>query len=213
MSVTDIYEVKFHFEAPSGYATTRFYVQETVQRSTVGTDTSVVGSSVDAHMGPEVLGILSDDWTFPAIEVNKVSPRDTQRFRHDRASIVGDKTGPSLPANNAIIYGLSQSEFSARHNGRLFFPPPAEVETTVSLLRNTFLIAEVKNLENQLNALIAEVDAGDGRYAIGVINTEVLDSSPPIKDWQNAFAVVTTVSARPIIATQRRRQTKVRGAA
>lgn len=213
MAVNDIYEVKMHFEAPSGYATSRFYVRETVQRSTIGTDTSVVGASVDAHIGPEVLEIMSDDWSFPSIEVNKVSPRDTQRFRHDRASIVGGKAGPSLPANNAIVYGLSQGTFDARHNGRIFFPPPAEVETTVSLLRNTFLIAEATNLENQLTTLIPEVDAGDGRYAIGVINTLVLNSSPPIKDWQNALALVTSVSVRPIVARQSRRQTKVRGAA
>jgi len=213
MAQTDIYEVKFHFEAPSGYATTRFYVQETEQRSTVGTDTSVVAASIDDHMGPEVLEIMSDDWSFPSIEVNKVSPRDTQRFRFDRVAIAGGKAGPSLPANNAIVYGLSQSAFSPRHNGRLFFPPPAEVETTVSLLRNTFLITEAKNLENRLNAVIPEVDTGTGRYSIGVINTLILDASPPIKDWQNAFAIVQTVSVRPIVATQRRRQTKVRGAA
>lgn len=212
MAVSDIYEVKLHFEAPSGYATTRFYVKETVQRSTIGTDTSVVGASIDAHIGPEVLEIMSSDWTFPSIEVNKVSPRDTQRFRHDRATIIGGKVGPSLPANNAIVYGLSQSDFSARHNGRLFFPPPAEVETTVSLLINTFLIAEAANLENQLNTIIPEVDTGDGRYAIGVINTDILDLAPPAKDWAGAFGTVTTVSVRPIIATQRRRQTKVRGA-
>lgn len=213
MAATDIYEVKLHFEAPSGYATSRFYVQETEQRSTVGTDTSVVAESIDDWMGAEVLAVMSDDWSFPSIEVNKVSPRDTQRFRFDRAVKVGLKIGPALPANNAIVMSLSQGTFSAKHNGRIYLPPPAEVETLVSVLRTTFINIECTQLAAQLNLTIPETDTGTGRYDVGVINVQVLDSSPPIKDWQNAFAIVTSVTCKPIIATQKRRQTKVRGAA
>lgn len=213
MAQSDIYEVKFHFEAPSGNATSRFYVQETVGRSTIGTDTSVVAESIDTWMGAEVLAVMSDDWTFPAIEVNKVSPRDTQRFRQDRAVIVGGKVGPSLPANNSIVFSLHQGTFPPKHNGRIFFPPPAEVETTVSLLRATFLGTECINLAAQLNLQIPEKDTGDGRYDVGVVNQDVLNASPPAKDWQNAFAIAEQVTPKPIIATQRRRQTRVLGAA
>jgi len=213
MAQDDIYEVKFHFEAPSGYATSRFYVMETETRSTAGTDTSVLAESIEDHMGAEVLEVMADDWSFPAIEVNKVQPLDTQKARFDRVSIVGGKVGPSLPSNNAITFALSQSTFSAKHNGRIFMPPPAEVETLVSVIVNTFKNIECTNLAAALNTIIVETDTGLGRYKVGVVNQQVLNASPPIKDWFNAFAPTTSVTVKPIMSTQRKRQTRVRGAA
>lgn len=213
MAADDIYEVKMHFEAPSGYATSRFYIQETVARSTAGTDTQVAADSVHTHMGSEVLAVMSDDWKFPSMEVNKVDPLNTPRWREDRSTPIGLRLGPALPANNSMIINLSQSLFSAKHNGRVYLPPPAEGDTTVSVLQSAFLLGVFNDLVNKFTAEILEVSAGAGRYVVGVVNTSIRDLALPAKDWQGAFSQVIGASGNPIIATQKKRQTRVRGAA
>jgi hypothetical protein len=157
--------------------------------------------------------MISDDFLFTSIVAHKVSGDKEAKFRTDITTQVGLRTGPSLPANNCILIGLSQGLYSARHNGRIFIPGPAEGDTLIGNLTSAFQTGPLQDFIDELAIQLAEESGGTGRWNLGVINNEVLDSSPPIKDWQTAFSQVISVSGSPIIAGQKRRQTKVRGAA
>jgi hypothetical protein len=95
----------------------------------------------------------------------------------------------------------------------MFIPGIAEGDTLIGNLAVAFQTTQLQALVDALAAQLEEESAGTGRWNLGVINGLILDSSPPIKDWQTAFSAVTSVSGSPIIAGQKRRQTKVRGAA
>lgn len=213
MAQDDIYQVSCHFENPSGASSVRLYYQEEAVRSGIGTDTQVLSTTFDDKLTPAIRGIMSDDFEFVSIVVHKVSGTKEAKFRTDIVTKPGLRVGPSLPANNCILLGLSQGLFSARHNGRIFFPGPAEGDTLIGNLTTAFQTGPFQALVDALAAQLEEESAGTGRWNLGVINGLILNSSPPIKDWQSAFSQVVSISGSPIIAGQKRRQTKVRGAA
>jgi len=157
--------------------------------------------------------MIADDFLFTAIVVQKVSGDSEAKFRTDITTQVGLRTGPSLPANNAILIGLSQGLFAARHNGRIFIPGVAEGDTLVGNLTTAYQTGPLQAFVDALALQLAEESGGTGRWNLGVINNLILDAAPPIKDWQSAFSQVVGVSGSPIIAGQKRRETKVQGAA
>lgn len=213
MAADDIYQVSFHFENPSGASSFRLYYQEEVVRSGVGTDTQILAQTIEDKLSLELRGVMSDDYNFTAIVASKVSGDNEAKYVLDVGTTVGLRVGPGLPSNNAILIGLSQGLFPARHNGRIFIPGPAEGDTLVGNLTAAFQSGPLLTLVDALAAQLEEESAGTGRWNLGVINNNVLNSSPPIKDWQTAFSQVINVSGSPIIAGQKRRQTRVRGAA
>jgi hypothetical protein len=157
--------------------------------------------------------MISDDYLFTAIVVIKVSGDKEAKFQTDITTQVGLRLGPSLPSNNAILIGLSQGLYGARHNGRIFIPGPAEPDTLVGNLIGAYQTGPLQAMVDALALTLVEESGGTGRWKLGVINGLILNSSPPIKDWQTAFSGVETVTGSPIIAGQKRRQSKVRGAA
>jgi len=213
MAADDIYLVSAHFENPSGASSFRLYYQEEVVRSGIGTDTQVLSTSWEDALSLLLRSMISDDFLFTAIVVHKVSGTMEAKFRTDVGTQIGLRVGPSLPSNNAILIGLSQGLFAARHNGRIFIPGPAEGDTLVGNLTTAFQSGPLQAFVDALAIQLVEESGGTGRWNLGVINNDILDSSPPIKDWQTAFSQVISVSGSPIIAGQKRRQTKVRGAA
>lgn len=212
MAQDDIYLASFHFENPSGASSFRLYYQEEAVRSGIGTDTQVLANTLDDHFTPQIRGMIADDFLFTAIVVQKVSGDKEAKWRTDITTQAGLRVGPSLPANNCCLIGLSQGLFAAKHNGRIFMPGVAEGDTIVGNLTVGFQTGELQDMVDALAPQLEEESGGTGRWNLGVINTLILDSSPPIKDWQSAFSQVITVSGSPIIAGQKRRQTKVLGA-
>lgn len=213
MSQDDIYLISGHYENPSGASSFRLFYQEDAVRSGSGTDTQIVAEAFDDKLTPSIRGCLSDDFLYTAIVCQKVSGDHEAKYRVDITTQAGLRVGPSLPSNNAILIGLSQGLFGAKHNGRMFLPGIAEGDTIVGNITAAFQDGPLKDFTDALALQLVEESAGTGRWNIGVINGEVLNSSPPIKDWQTAFSQVVSVVGSPIIAGQKRRQTKVRGAA
>jgi hypothetical protein len=213
MAQDDIYQASFHFENPSGASSFRLYYQEDAVRSGIGTDTQVLSTTLDDALTLLIRGMIADDFLFTAIVVHKVSGAMEAKFRTDITTQVGLRVGPSLPANNCILIALSQGLFASRHNGRIFIPGPAEGDTLIGNLTAAFQTGPLQDFVDEITTQLAEESGGTGRWNLGVINNNVLDSSPPIKDWQSAFSQVINVAGSPIIAGQKRRQTKVRGAA
>lgn len=213
MAADDIYLASFHFENPSGASSFRLFYQEEAVRSGVGTDTQVLSTTLDDKLTLVLRNLIAIEFLFTAIVVHKVSGDKEAKFRTDIATQIGTRPNPALPANNCVLIGLSQGLFSAKHNGRIFIPGTAEVDTNVGNLTTAFQVGPLQAFVDAIAVQLEEESAGTGRWNLGVINTNILNSSPPIKDWQAAFSQVITVNGSPIVAGQKRRQTKVRGAA
>lgn len=213
MAQDDIYMVSGFYENPSGASSFRLFYQEDALRSGVGTDTQVLANTFDDKLTPSIRGVLSDDWLYTSIVCQKISGDREAKWQTDIVPQVGLRLGPSLPANNAILIGLSQGLFSAKHNGRMFLPGLAESDTLIGNLDPAFSGFQLQTFVDALAATLEEESGGTGRWNLGVINGTILDASPPAKDWQAAFSQVVSVHASPIIAGQKRRQSKVRGAA
>lgn len=213
MAQEDIYMISCFYENPSGASSFRLFYQEEAVRSGVGTDTQVLANTFDDKLTPSIRGMLSDDWLYTSIVCQKVSGDREAKWQTDIVTQVGLRVGPALPANNSILVGLSQGLFSAKHNGRIFIPGIAEGDTVIGNLTAAFQTTPLQAFVSAIAAQLEEESAGTGRWNLGVINGNILDSSPPIKDWQTAFSQVISVNGSPIIAGQKRRQSKVRGAA
>lgn len=212
MAQDDIYQASFHFENPSGASSFRLYYQEEAVRSGIGTDTQVLSTTLDDKLTALIRNMMALEFLITAIVVHKVSGDKEAKFRTDITTQTGGRANPALPSNNCILIGLSQGLYPARHNGRIFIPGLSEDDTEVGNLVPAFQTGPLQNFVDELAIQLVEESAGTGRWNLGVINTSVLNASPPIKDWQTAFSAVISVSGSPIIAGQKRRQTKVRGA-
>jgi hypothetical protein len=213
MAQDDIYEVKSHFQNPSSASSVRLYYQEQVARSGVGTDCSVLAQSWATALATLFRNCLADDWFMTSVVARKVDGDPTPKWRDDLPVQVGVRAGPALPSNNAMLMQLQQGLFPSSSNGRVFIPGVAEGDTLVGNLTGAFMSGPLTALAAGLVAQLAEESAGTGRWDLGVISVKVLDAAPPAKDWQGAFSQVFGVGPSPIVATQRRRQTKVVGAA
>lgn len=213
MAQDDIYLASFHFENPSGASSFRLYYQEDAVRSGIGTDTQVLSTTLDDKLTGVIRDLMATDFLFTAIVVHKVSGAKEAKFRTDITTQAGTRLAPSLPANNCILVGLSQGLFGAKHNGRIFIPGLAEDDTSIGNLTAAFASFQLQSFVTAIAAQLEEESGGTGRWNLGVINRLILNGSPPIKDWQSAFSAVISASGSPIIAGQKRRQTKVRGAA
>lgn len=211
MAADDIYHVAFEFQAPTGNASCGLYYQETIAQSGPGIGTTVVAEAVDAALRTEFLDCLSDTWKMPSLICRKMVIDPAPVHREDNLTQVGTVAGQALPANNCLNMALNQSTFSAKSNGRLFIPGVAEASTLVGVVTAAFLAGPFNALRDAIVLTVAELSAGAGRWVPGVISAKVRDAALPFKDWDGAFAPLVSVSSNPIIATQRRRQTRVRG--
>ncbi len=211
MAADDIYHVQINLEAPSGKASFGLYYEEVVANDFVGLDTRAVGESWDASISSAFLDVLSDDWKFPSIIVRKMVLNPVPMDRFDNATQAGTVTGPALPANNAMLLSLRQSLNPPSSDGRVFIPGLAEGATNAGVLTAAFQTGVFLTFANALAAQLVQVSAGSGRWNLGVISAKIRDAAPPAKDWEGAFSAVVSITAHPIIATQRRRQTQVRG--
>lgn len=212
MSAEDIYSVKCHFEAPSGSASTLLYYQQTVDATAVDNSNLTLSNAWVQDLGNLVRQIISDDWWFPAISVRKITGNPEAMYRHDFIVQPGGVTGPSLPANNSALFELSQSLFPQRSNGKIYWPGISENAAKDGVITNAAMTVDFAPLAVKMVDVIEEITAGAGRWQPGVISAKVRDAALPFKDWDGAFSPVVAVSAKALIATQRRRQTDVHGA-
>lgn len=210
MAADDIFHVQAIFEAPTGEASVGIYYRENSPQTGPGLGTQALADAWDSAFRLPVINVLANDWWFPSIIVRKVYDEPTPMSRLDSDTQVGAGPAPSLPANNCLQINLTQNAFGARHNGKSFWPGVSEANTNIGVFTNAFLNGPVSVLRDLMFADVDEL-SGTGVWKAGVINRLILDSSPPIKDWDGAFAEIVNASYSPIIATQRRRQTKVKG--
>lgn len=211
MAADDIYHVQVNLEAPSGAASFGLYYQETVASSGGGDGVILLGDAFETLRHTDILDCLCVDWKCPSVVVRKMVILSEAKYRNDIGVQTGLRAGTSLPANNAMLFHLNQATFPARSNGKLFVPGLSETDTTVGVMTSAFLTGPMTALATSLVTPIAELSAGTGVWTPGVISAKVRDAAPPFKDWDGAFAPLTSITPSSIIATQRRRRTKVNG--
>jgi hypothetical protein len=211
MAADDIYSVKLVFEAPSGVATCGLYYQEATEVTSIENECATLGVAWEDKLGALVLDVMSDEWEFPCIIVNKLTGLPKPRARIDRTILPGTRVNTSLPANNALQFNLSQGLFSPRSNGKIYLPPPPEEDQTDGVLKSAYSNGPVAALATAMTQTIPELAAGTGVFQLGVISAQVRDAALPFKDWDGAFSDVLVVTSQGIIATTRRRQTRVMG--
>lgn len=209
--VDDIFKATFHFEDPSGASSCGAYYQQTADNGSTDYDTFKLAEALEAALAGPITDVLSDDFWFSGVRVRKVYDVPQNQFLDTTNPQTGTQLGPGLPSNNCILLDLNQSSFPIRSNGKMYFPGIPEAKSNVGVLDVTYHNTEVNALATALTLPVAAV--GDtGVWSIGVISQKVLNLVPPEKDWAGAFAFVTSISANPIIAIQRRRTTRVIGA-
>lgn len=211
MAADDIYQVTINLEGPSTPASFSLFYEEVVGRDGPLTDTLTLADAWDTVLASAFLAVLSSDWKYPSLIVRKMVLNPVAMSRIDNAVQVGGTAGPALPANNAILLGLNQGSNPASSNGRVFIPGVAEGVTKTGVLNQAFLDGDLLTFTNLLIAQLVQPSAGTGRWDLGVISAKIRDLALPAKDWEGAFQPVNSITRNPIIATQRRRQTKVRG--
>lgn len=211
MAEDNIYHVRVHFEGPSQPASIGIYYQE------VGLSTAVVGGtqslaeSFDLAMTGRYIGLLSEEWQLSGYEVARMDGDPIAKHLHSMQGRPGQRNGSSLPANNCLLIQLFQVSFPKTSNGRQFIPGLAEGDTDVGRITQAFADTQVSSYTTRIAQSVSETN-GTGHWLPGVISAKVRDAAPGFKDWEGAFSQVVGALGWPVIARQRRRQTKVRGA-
>jgi len=212
MSADDIYHIKVHFELPTSQATYGLYYEETIEASGTDIDTKILGEAFDVHMSSVIRNMLSNDCRQSMISCSKVAgPIAAPRFDTNRTLDVGVETGPSLPNNMSLVCSFGQSVFSARSNGRIRIPGVPEPGTNGVTINAAYQNGSITAFINQLIIPVPELSAGPGRWTLGIISAKIRDAALPAKDWEAAYAAVTSISMNTIVGTLRSRATRAEG--
>lgn len=231
MAANDILEAQFHYETPSGRASSRLYYRESSPNATIPFSTVDLAESLLATITAPMRNVLSDDFYFTGIVVRLVHPTETRLALTppnnpyqaaempasyktvDGPGQVGLASGPGLPANNAAVLKLEQTDFSVRSNGRFTIPGIPEVQTT----GGTILPGHVATLGALAAALeLPQTSINDGGvWDPVVVSGKIRDAAGPgnPKDWITSVALIQSIRVDPIIAISRRRTTEVVGGA
>jgi len=211
MAADDIFHVQWHFESPSGNATVGMYYEETIQHTGGDQEIVIFGDAVFAHLNAEIKAIISQDFRLAGCKSTKRDGNAAPHALNPLTLKVGGRVGDAAPANNAVVFGLRQTVFSPKSDGRIFFPGIAEFDMLQGNLTAAYLTGPIQALESKMSQPVPELSAGAGQWKLGIISTKVLNATPPFKDWAGAYAQVTQVAASTIVGTMRKRQTKVYG--
>lgn len=211
MAADDIYSVVTQYELPTGSATVKLYFEQTIDQTASGNSNQVFANAYDNHFGDSFRDLLASDCWRVGFSVRKLTGPPDAAFRFDYAAQAGLRSGASLPNNNCLQVRIKQSTQSRKHDGRIYLPGVPELDTVVAVVTANFAENVYNDLITLMRQEIAEESGGAGRWSLGVIDQAVLNvpTPPAPKDWEGAFATSTGVTGHVIIATQRRRQTKV----
>ncbi len=211
MPADDIYSVVTQYELPSGHASFKVYLEQNVDHTQVDNSNMILADAWDTHFGTTLLDLLADDCWLVGTTVTQHTGNPVATFKFDNSVQVGTRPGPSLPNNNALQVSIKQSTLGRKHDGRIYIPGVPEPDSNVGVLKVTYAATQLAAFVTKLSTQIVETSAGAGRWSIGVINQTILNAAGPgnPKDWEGAFAVSSGITGHVIIATQRRRQTKV----
>lgn len=213
----DVYSARIHLEGPSQAASFYLWFEQSVDNDSFAFSTEALAVAIREKLNVPLRGVLSSQYRFTGITVRQVTKTLSVNpaYRTTSSIVGGDQAGTgggvALPANIAMLFKLSQANFSAKSNGRLFIPGIPEQHTAAGIVdaafQNGAMLALAQALASNYQA------SGDlGVYVPGVISQKVLNALPPAKDWEGAFSPMVSVSPQSILGVQKKRTTKVYGA-
>lgn len=211
MPADDIYSVVSQYELPSGVGSLKLYFEQVVNTTQVDNSNQLFAEAYDAHFGTAWRDLLSNDCWSTGTQVTKLTGNPEASYRFDNDPQVGLRTGPSLPNNNCIQVSIKQSRAGRKHDGRIYIPGIPEPDSNVGVLKVAYSDSFLGPFVTLLSTQIIETSGGAGRWNLGVIDQFILNIPvpPAKKDWEGAFAQSSGITGHVIIATQRRRQTKI----
>ena len=213
MSLNDIYRATFHYELPTSAASWSLYYKEDIDASGGDIDTEILADAIEVNLASVTVDLLAADCAQSAITVEKVFGVKEAKHRIDIFDQVGARPGASLPNNHALVFGLVQTTFTPKSNGRIFVPGLSELDSSTGVVTAAFQAAQQTAFITELVKIISELSGGTGRFQPGVISAKVRDLVPPAKDWAGAFAPITAIFANTVIGIMRKRGTKAVGRA
>lgn len=208
--IGDIFSVTVNIGCPQSAASFICWYRETVTKDSFTFATEGLAEAFEARLDTPLRNIMADDFNVPSFTCRKHFQLQEPKFRLPNEVQAGQRPGPGLPANNALVVSLAQGTFPAKSNGRIFIPGLAEADTDVGIIDAAMQIL-VELFTDALLPPLNEPSPGNGVWELGVISQKVLRVPDAPPDWPGAFAPVTAISTSPIIQTQRRRQTKIIG--
>ena len=211
MAEDNIYLVRVHFEGPSQPASIGVYYQESGLSTGVNGPCQSLAESWEGVLANQLANCLSEEWQLSAIVCSKKSGDQVAKHIESLEGRPGTRNGPALPANNAILVQLFQTAFPKTSNGRLYIPGVSESDTNVGRLEQDFSDGPLSVFVGRVAQSINELN-GTGLWLPGVISAKVRDAIPGQKLWEDSFSTMVGALGWPVIARQRRRQTKVVGA-
>jgi len=209
--INDIYSARINMQFPSGAGGFTFWYRETVQWDQADFGTQALAEAWNLSVLPSLRAIVADDFSIPSIVVRKHWSNPEPKYIEQPLAGVGLRPGPALPANNAVVISIAQGTFPSKSNGRVYVPGVPEPDTTLGTIDAGYA-ALVQTLLTVLIAGIDEESPGNGHWELGVLSRLILEEGEGPPDWVNSFGAAQSLSASPIIKTQRRRTTKVIGA-
>lgn len=173
---------------------------------------NVLQATHGADVGPaavarDVLNNWQDHIVYGVMANNYVLQGARYRYRQDvdgetgylapnpSKQITGTGTAVTSPPNVAMLVHKRISTTSGRRAGRMYLPPPGEVEIDEDGRLGTAIVAAVTT---QLNLFFDGVDDSTEARLVVVHGTGVDSGDKPHSD-------VTSLTLDPIVATQRRR--------
>ena len=207
MALLDILRVTARFECPTSVASFSLVYRETVASATDVRSPLLLAQAWSVHAAVELKAMMSTDYQYISCFAELLFDDPLPSFRDDANAGPGIRVAPGLPASNCVIINITQSQFTPRHNGRIFIPGIAEGDTLVGNLTTAYVNGPVAAMHEKLAQQVVALSGNTARWDVGVINRTVLNAAPPAKDWAGAFAPATFVGTTPIIAIQRRRAT------
>ena len=211
MAEDNVYLVQVHFEGPSQPASIGVYYQETGLSTGVNGPCQSLAESWENALSNQLANCLSEEWQLSALVCSKKSGDQVAKHIESLEGRPGTRNGPALPANNSILVQLFQTSFPKTSNGRLYIPGLAESDTNVGRLDQAYMDGPLSTFVTRIAQAIQEQE-GTGFFVPGVISAKVRDAIPGQKQWEDSFSTMVGALGWPVIARQRRRQTKVVGA-
>lgn len=211
MALDEIYHVNVHLEGPSRPASFGVYYQELGLADAVVSQTQSLAESFDAALSGRITNLMSSAWELSGYTARKVSGNQIAKFIHSTGGRAGTRPAQALPANNAILVQLFQVSHPKTSNGRLYIPGLSENDSVIGRINAVFAGDELLSFTTRIAQAVLEIE-GTGHWVPGVVSAKVRDANPGFKDWEGAFSPMVGALGWPVIARQRRRQTRVVGA-
>lgn len=210
MAVGDVYAAHWRINSRTQATSLNLHYQElNPSDSGLNETESLAEALMNSLITSRLQSALSDDGVYVGgVNVYKKSGNVVApAFATDHRP--GTAVGAAAPMNNALRILLGQAVFPSNRNGLVWLAGMREDDMAGNQFTQAYISGPATDLANELVNVLLETP-NDGQWRLGVLSRKHLIDNPG--DYAGAFADVLSASASPIVGSQRRRTTRLRGA-